>query len=89
MSDFDFVLPVGFGTWNDCQYYSQDAGDSRRMIGKRAVIEAAFVYVMAVALAAVLIILYLLFLGPSHVISYISTVLMEAGGSILKGFGTI
>lgn len=55
----------------------------------KAVVEALVFYIIAVIIGIILLIVYLIFVGPNHILTYISNAISSFAGSILSGLKTI
>ncbi|MDP8012693.1 MAG: hypothetical protein RAK22_01150 [Nanoarchaeota archaeon] len=59
------------------------------MMNKDAVVEATFFYILAAVIGILLVLAYLLFFSPYHIISYISSLISQSAGSILYSLKTL
>jgi len=59
------------------------------MLNRKAVVEALIFYIIAVIIGIIIIILYVIFTNPNHIVTYISNMISNFGGSILSGLKTI
>lgn len=55
------------------------------MAGKKAVLEATFLYIIALVLGIVLVIAYIIFVGPSHFLSDIYSFFSNQMGALFGG----
>ncbi|MCW1301761.1 MAG: hypothetical protein OH316_01335 [Candidatus Parvarchaeota archaeon] len=55
------------------------------MVNEKAVLEATFLYIVALVLGIILVIIYIIFLGPSHFLSDIYSFFSKQIGALFGG----